>query len=66
MTEKACEFYGSVEEFEEVLDDAERNAETSWEMQFVVSTQERYEQWGIEMFLSEKQNDALRKIAGAD
>ena len=60
---KICDKYPNDDDFEELLASAEENASSDWETEFVSSLQERYEQYGINMFLSEKQDEVLRRIA---
>ncbi|WP_019865198.1 hypothetical protein [Methylovulum miyakonense] len=51
---------------EELLDDAERQASSNWEMEFVAGIKVRYKQYGDRTVLSEKQLSRLRSIAGDD
>jgi len=53
-----------IADFEELLDDAERQAKTDWAMGFVVDMQESYDSYGGDTYVSEKQLAVLRKIAG--
>ena len=55
-----------VEDFEDLLASAEENASSDWEMGFVEDLSERYEQYGDDMFLSEKQAEILRRIANGE
>lgn len=52
-----------IDEFETLLDDAEGNANSDWEMSFTADMRERYEDYGGEMFVSEKQLEYLERIA---
>lgn len=55
-----------VEDFEDLLASAEANASSDWEMGFVEDLSERYERYGDDMFLSEKQAEILRRIANGE
>ena len=52
------------EDFDALLDDAEDNAVSTWEMDFVSDMQERYDKFEGDTFISDKQLNALKKIAG--
>lgn len=52
------------DDFEEVLAEAEINAVTPWEMDFVADLKEKYEEFKGKTFLSDKQVEVLEKIAG--
>jgi len=54
-----------IADFEELLDDAERQAKTDWAMGFVADMRERYDNYGDNMLVSEKQLAALEKIVDA-
>lgn len=60
---KVIDIYPDDDDFEELLASAEENASSEWETEFVSSLQERYEQYGINMFLSDKQDEILKRIA---
>jgi|PlaIllAssembly_1097288.scaffolds.fasta_scaffold3099684_1 hypothetical protein len=61
---KLSELYGDdISDFEELLSDASAAASTQWEMDFVEELEERYEIYGVDMFLSDKQSDVLERIA---
>lgn len=51
------------EEFERVLDLAESNAASDFEIGFVESMRTRYERVGMRMFLSPRQEEVLDDIA---
>lgn len=57
------DFYTDTEEFEDLLDSADSNASTDWEMQFVYDIKARYKVYKDKTFLSEKQKETLEKIA---
>lgn len=60
---KISDIYPDGDDFEELLASAEENASNDWETEFVSSLQERYEQYGVNMFLSDKQDEILNRIA---
>lgn len=53
------------EEFIDLLGEAETNASSGWEMDFVEDMRERFAKWGTDMLLSDKQVEQLKRIAGA-
>ena len=52
-----------IPEFESVLDDAERNARTESEMEFVAKMRERHDIYGQQTYVSEAQWRWLQDIA---
>lgn len=60
---KLSEKFKTIGEFELVLDSAEHNASSEFEMEFVASIKEKYDQFGMNMFFSEKQEEVLDRIA---
>jgi len=50
-------------EFEDLLDEAESNARAGFEQGFVSDIRDKYDEYGPEMFLSDKQNEILERIA---
>lgn len=53
-------------EFQDLLDAAEENASGNWEKTFVSDLQDKFEEFGTGMFLSEKQEDILNRIANGE
>ena len=51
------------DEFESLLDDAERNAANDWEETLVSDLRSKFEQFGRRMYLSESQQEHLERIA---
>ncbi len=51
------------DDFESLLLDAESNAATDWEEQFVADLKRRYEQFHAGMFISTAQREQLERIA---
>ena len=65
MAQKVEDVYTKVE-FEDLLDEADDNASGRWDENFVSDIRGRYDEHGIRMFLSEKQDEILQKIANGD
>jgi len=51
------------DEFESLLDDAERNAANDWEETFVSDLRGKFDEFGRRMYLSESQQEHLERIA---
>lgn len=60
---KVCDRFDSASEFEVLLDDARTAASNDWEESFVRNVKYRYDRFGTDTFLSDKQLAALEKIA---
>ena len=56
---KASNYYSNVAA---VLGQAEEEASTDWEMEFVSSLADKHTQYGDDMLLSEKQYEVLERI----
>ncbi|CAB4144049.1 hypothetical protein UFOVP456_18 [uncultured Caudovirales phage] len=50
-------------EFEDMLHSAESNAANAWEQDFVSGVREKWLLYGRRMFLSDKQDEILKRIA---
>ena len=50
-------------ELSDLLYQAELNASSEWEIDFVADTVERHRKFGVDMYLSEKQVSTLERIA---
>ena len=61
---KVGERYGDVSDFEQLLKDAESQARSEWEHEFVGDINERYERYGAGMFVTDKQIETLERIVG--
>lgn len=61
---KVSEQFEDLEDFEQLLKDAESQAESEWEQDFVGDISERYEEHGGSMFITDKQIAALERIVG--
>ena len=53
-------------DMEDALQQASANAKTPWEDNFVEGLQDKFESYGDDMFLSEKQAEILCRIAKID
>ncbi len=51
------------DEFEGLLSQAEDCAANDWETNFVSDMRDKWDQYGRRMFISDKQNDILNRIA---
>ena len=60
---RLSELYSDISEFEDLLDAAETNASTEWEMDFMFDLRERYKKYKNSMFLSPKQKETLENLA---
>lgn len=58
------DLFDDASEFDELLADAENNATSDWDMNFVDDLRNRYDKYGERMYLSERQLEILRRIAG--
>lgn len=63
MGSRVCHLFDDTDDFEQLLEDAERQASTKRDQDFVSDMRDKYECWGIEMFLSESQRSWLERIA---
>jgi hypothetical protein len=62
---KASDLY-SKDEFDSLIRQARANAETDWEIEFIDSIEAKYDEYGVKMFLSDKQDSVLRRLANGD
>lgn len=53
-------------EFTELLDEAENNASGSWEKNFISDMRDKFDEYGTGMFISDKQDGILQRIADGD
>ena len=53
-------------EFEELLEEAESNAESGWDTEFTEDMRERFDEYGEDMFLSDAQREQLERIANGN
>lgn len=56
----------SKSEFERLILEAKYNAETDWEEAFIRDLTKRYDKFGVETLLSEKESEILKRIAEGD
>jgi len=54
---------GIIDDFEELLESAERNASKNWDVNFIASMRERYDEWGRNTSISDNQLEQLKRIA---
>jgi hypothetical protein len=59
---RIADLFPDLSDFEQLLSDAESQATTEWEQTFVGDINEKYEQYGAGMYLTEKQREHLEKI----
>ncbi len=57
------EQFGNEEDYEKVYEEAESNARGDWEIDFIEMMGERFEKFGFDMYISDKQVEILKKIA---
>lgn len=62
---KASDIYDE-NEFNALFKLAEANASGDFELEFIESIGTKYDEYGVNMFLSEKQDKVLRRIAYGD
>lgn len=62
--QKVSDCYRDVSDFEQLLADAESQAKSEWDQDFVGDLQQRYEQYGHQMFISQRQIEILERIVG--
>lgn len=64
VSETVLDHFDSLDDFTDLLADAEYAAGTDWEVGFTEDMRAHYDQWGGDrMFLSDAQASRLRKIA---
>lgn len=61
---KVIDEFDSETEFEDLLLNADQQASTDWEMSFVEDMRGRFEQYGMNTYISDKQLETLNRIAG--
>lgn len=52
------------DEFIDVLDEIENNAKSGWDMGFVDDLREKFEKYGADMFISERQVEQIHRLLG--
>ncbi|MDD1625976.1 MAG: hypothetical protein LUQ26_00655 [Methylococcaceae bacterium] len=55
---------GDIDGFEDILEEADSQASSSWDVNFVTDMQERYASYGEDMYISDSQLKQLERIAG--
>ena len=62
MGERVCDFY-TLDEFSFLIQEAHDRAKTTWENDFVFEISQKFAEYGENMYLSEKQQAVLERIA---
>ena len=63
-SQTSTDLFDDASEFDELLADAENNATSDWDMNFVDDLRNRYDKYGERMYLSERKLEILERIAG--
>lgn len=63
MSDKVCDHFEDVSEFDVLLDQAELGARSEHECEFVEGLREKFDQWGDRTFLSDAQLEWLHRLA---
>ena len=63
MSQQVRDVYDDEAEFSELLEAERMNAANDWEESFVAGLIEKFEKYGSGMYLSDLQNDRLKRIA---
>ncbi len=63
MSTLVTDHFPDITDFEDLLEAAETEARTDWEMQFTSDLRVKYSQFEERMYLSESQLEQLKKIA---
>lgn len=61
---KVSERFEDLSDFEQLLRDAESQAKSEWEQEFVSDVYQRFELYGPSTFVSDKQIEILERIVG--
>lgn len=64
MSQRVKDLFDDPADFQQLLTDAEAEAVSEWQQEFVADMNERWEKYGPTMFLSEKQRETLEEIVG--
>lgn len=62
--QRVRDLYDDIEDFERLLRDAESQARSEWAQDFVGDIYEKYEKYGADMFITDKQVSKLEDIVG--
>lgn len=54
---------GDIDNYADILEQAELNAKNDWEMDFVFDLMNKFDEYGDDTFVSEAQLEKLEKIA---
>ena len=55
---------GDIENYADILEQAELNAKNDWEMDFVFDLMNKFDEYGDDTYVSDAQIEKLEKIAG--
>lgn len=66
MGQLADDFFDDEREIEDMISEAEANASNAWEDNFVEGLRDKFDQYGIRMYLSDKQHEILERIASGE
>lgn len=64
MSQKVSDLFDDDADFQQLLTDAESQARSEWQQDFVGDMVKRWEKYGTGMFLSDKQLQTLEDIVG--
>ena len=59
---KVSDYYPIKGDFAELLSDAQMSASTDWEVQFTEDMVKRFDEYGMDMFISQSQLENLERI----
>lgn len=63
-TDQVANFFSDGQEFEDLLDEAAEGVDSDDDQEFCDAISERWENYGMRAFLSQRQLDRLNKLAG--
>lgn len=64
MSAQVKDLFDDPADFQQLLTDAEAEAVSEWQQEFVADMNERWEKYGPAMYLSDKQRQTLEDIVG--
>lgn len=64
MSERVGQLYEDVDDFERLLSDAQSQAKTERDQEFIAEMVRKFDEWGAEMFLSTPQREWIERIVG--
>lgn len=66
MSQKAKDVFDCESDLEDLIDEADGNAVGYWEEEFVSDMRDKFDEYGLRMFMSDKQKDILDRIASGE